>query len=674
MRRPLLLMALGVALLMGAAQASVFREQLGTTFRQGASLLRDLLQVLFGSPAGGVTTVSTDPCATVSAAVGGLIGADAFCLGPDGGSSGTQVDGGPLLAFAAYPTDGGGPVTGSASRCPNGPNCDAVTFRFRDGGSGIEERSGTTASPAGNISCVLGIRVHTTATSYVLAKRNAVPTFHIYTQTGTLGVSVNKAGGNGTAVTSASTAIQTYAWHTVGFSYTFVADGTSLLSAYVDGASVGSPSTSAVGPLAASTEAFEIGGRALGTQSPMWGDVAFAACSEDAWTTPEHLAIATAMRAVWTEQVTGSAITHTRASTSYCDPLDGGYGTWLGNNEPCIVGGAYLSEPAATPKALYTDDLDTTSARWTQTLVSTSANDAAAPDGTMTADTMVASDETDAPHCIQQSITTTAAAWTASAYVKAGTDGFAYLSPNNGTSNAWFNLTTCATATITGFTAGARIEGGGFCRIWASKTMTAAANVLSVCVSASDNSKVPSASGSIVVWIPNEELGAVATTPVNSEGTALTRAATVATVPNPLNGLNPESWCMGGKVKPLGSAWVSAEGVMALGASAPNYARLYNTSATNGKFVFEVYDSNSALREFGITALVSAAEHTIFGCTNNGTLSIWVDGASVAGTQSGAGTGIVATQPATAYLAARGTAGVFTGYGSAWRAFTGGYR
>lgn len=639
----------------------------------------DRLWVLKGNPTKGVSTVATDPCATLSAAVGGLVGPTAFCLGPDGGSAGTQVDGGALVAFTAGAIT---PATVTASLCPNGPECAAMMFQRFDGGTGAAYKSANSASPTGNYSCVTVAAAGTAANGpSIIAKSGNIATFRLYL-TGTTAVAlVYKTGGVSTSVTSAANSVATRAAQAFGFSYQYVADGTSALTLYVDGASSGTPSTTAVGPLANGlSDGYEIGAWGAGTAALLDGRVYFAACSEDAWTAAEHLAIATAMRAVWTEQAQGSAITFTRASTAYCDPLDGGYGSWLANGVPCIIGGAYLSEPAATNLALNNN----TFAGWTlgQANLSDGGVTTApvltaggcpypASDGTMTAalvDFPAMSDLAAAPggySALYRSYTGTLASWTQSVYIRAADaldGGTLYTTNALASPIATLGLDAGATwtrppMTVASVAGNQYIAWGPDMRPGANQPKTQPA--LSVCL-----------------WEVQAELGSVATSPITNADTALTRAATVATVPNPLYGLNPSSWCVEGRILlPSGRTWAGGAAnqyVLASGThAAANSWRLY--IGTVAKPIAYIIDAAGSAQTITADAAVADGAKTLAVCTSAGTPKLYVDGVQVAATVAGT-TGVIGTQPATIYLGSASAAGSTVAYGSKWRAFTGEYR
>lgn len=107
----------------------------------------------------------------------------------------------------------------------------------------------------------------------------------------------------------------------------------------------------------------------------------------------------------------------------------------------------YLSEPQRTNLLLRSQEFD--NASWTKTSTTVTANTATAPDGTTTADTLLA---TSTNSSAAQAVTITAGRGIAfSAYLKplASTWAFLFLSDGTNVIIVWFNLTTGAVGTST---------------------------------------------------------------------------------------------------------------------------------------------------------------------------------------------------------------------------------
>jgi hypothetical protein len=149
----------------------------------------------------------------------------------------------------------------------------------------------------------------------------------------------------------------------------------------------------------------------------------------------------------------------------------------------------YVAENAATNIAFRSQEFDV-AAVWVPGLVAVTANDAAAPapDGTITAD-RITDNATAGNHAVQQaSIPYTAAAYTASLYVKAGTLPWIQISMYDG-SHHWanFNLATGAVGNkAAGVTTSVQTLPNGWFRISITNTMLATAGFYSIFASPTD--------------------------------------------------------------------------------------------------------------------------------------------------------------------------------------------
>lgn len=102
---------------------------------------------------------------------------------------------------------------------------------------------------------------------------------------------------------------------------------------------------------------------------------------------------------------------------------------------------------ASTNLCLWSEDL--TNAAWTKTNCTITSNSTVAPDGTTTADTIVPA-ASSAFHGVLQTATVTAsAAYTASAFIKAGGAPFVQIAFDDGSSNGAFMNVNTATGAIT---------------------------------------------------------------------------------------------------------------------------------------------------------------------------------------------------------------------------------
>lgn len=113
------------------------------------------------------------------------------------------------------------------------------------------------------------------------------------------------------------------------------------------------------------------------------------------------------------------------------------------------------------------------------------------------------------------------------------------------------------------------------------------------------------------------------------------------------------AWCVGADYKPYAAfaSLPSEQGLLQIGlpSSSTNIIQ-FSIDTTSGKPKLVVYDSTGATKQVLADSAISAARHRLFGCSNSGTLTLWVDGVLVAGTSSGTGTGTVAIQQSTVYL------------------------
>ena len=165
----------------------------------------------------------------------------------------------------------------------------------------------------------------------------------------------------------------------------------------------------------------------------------------------------------------------------------------------------------------YTEDFN--NSYWNRSAITITANSTTAPNGTLTADSIVENTaNTDHYLGVFNGLTLTAAPYTLSVYLKkAGRDWFS-LGLYNGTDSkyAWFNLNTGAIGTIqSGITASIESVGNGWYRCSITRTMAAVStNYIGIVPTIADGGGAYLGNGttSTYVWGAQIELGSTATT------------------------------------------------------------------------------------------------------------------------------------------------------------------
>ena len=203
---------------------------------------------------------------------------------------------------------------------------------------------------------------------------------------------------------------------------------------------------------------------------------------------------------------------------------------------PRITNRGILVEEARTNLLLNSASLGTT---WTQTNVTIGSNVAIAPDGTLTADSLIENAAAAVAHRISQAVTTTATATTTSVFLKAGSRSWAYVRMSNSVPAncfAWVNLATGALGTVsgTGATASVQALANGWYRV-ALTVATAVAGTNTIVIAGSTGDNVQDYDGtngltSIFAWGAQLEAGAFATSPIITTGAAGTRGADAASI------------------------------------------------------------------------------------------------------------------------------------------------
>lgn len=139
--------------------------------------------------------------------------------------------------------------------------------------------------------------------------------------------------------------------------------------------------------------------------------------------------------------------------------------------------------------------------------------------------------------------------------------------------------------------------------------------------------------------------------------TNVVRNADVATITTPLTS-SDSTFCLRADAYTFSPDWTSVaadKGIIQIGTTidSANSAALFVDST--GHPVFSVRDSSATDKRFTATAaLTGLTAYTLEGCNVAGTITLKVNGSTVAGTASGAGTGLITTMQTTTYIGSRG--------------------
>jgi hypothetical protein len=199
-----------------------------------------------------------------------------------------------------------------------------------------------------------------------------------------------------------------------------------------------------------------------------------------------------------------------------------------------------LIEESRTNLILQSEDFDTT---WAETRATLVLNQRVSPNGTLTADRLIASVDNDT-HFTTQTFTGTAVAHTFSVYAK--TSGLSHIALRlfNGTSQvglAYYNLLTGATGTVTAGTATITNVGNGWYRCSLTATLAASASCTAdIYLANADNvnSFAGNAYNGVSLWGAQLEAGAFPTSYIPTVASQVTRSADAAS----MTGTNFSSW------------------------------------------------------------------------------------------------------------------------------------
>lgn len=576
-----------------------------------------------------------------------LTGDSGFCFRGDGGS----------VASSLVMVDSGTPVTETLTQLPCGPAGCPVMNQTLDGTASYFSTAAA-PSPVGDFSACVRFRTNssTSATQDLLTKHTALATadaLRISTDNTNVTFTVYKDGVSSTSVTA--TPVVWGAWHLACVTYDFVADGSSVLTPYLDGVA-GTASNTAVGPPLVESSAWFLGNRdAVFTLGAFQG--AFVTETLLSAAQIANLAKISGVFASTTAQGSfGEASTWVHTTFSGCNAADGTYNK-LPTARPCVNVGL-LPYRSYTNLLLRSEQLD--HASWTSFSENggvdptVTADQAYSPQGTLTAERLVfaadASPGTSVRSSSAYNSTSSATAYNyAGIWVKGnGQSGTIYLGEWNSSDQTKCTETACS-YTATGWT---------HCRhnfLW-DETTTAKHSLYIGYMSDRGCSTKAVTAADVFVW--GAQMGnRVDADYLVTEGSTTANAVSGFSLTNPLSSTDT-AWCIGASFDLTVADWSKVSGssnIWAIGTNAAaNSASM--TNGTTGKPTLNFRDNANTLMTYTVDNAISAATHQIWGCYNAGVPSIWVDGVLQAGTvTSGSSPRTLTTMPGTLYLGTSST-------------------
>ena len=360
---------------------------------------------------------------------------------------------------------------------------------------------------------------------------------------------------------------------------------------------------------------------------------------------------------------TGQAVTVTRASTA---TYEAGSRVWTApSGVGRVTADGLLVGSAATNLLLRSEALD--NAAWTSfSSISITADQAVGPDG-LTRMELVDTTSGFADGSRYQGVTTASSsgAYTASAWVSpyggASTNVWVAGGCNTGT-----NATSCScrrsdggavTATASSHNCQCQLTlagDAGLVRVDSTNSCASAVTTRYLSVGPGVNAV---STGRAYIGYGQIESGDQSSAYIPTAGTSATRAADAVSVASGLGAGNLTP-CLHVQAKPYGGrSWSAATvNLLSLGTVAgADSLRLHAT--TGGDLVVTVTDGSSGTKTATYTHGFSAgSSHALTACVDpaGGAPVLWVDGAAVSATGAGAGTGLLASVPATLYLGPTG--------------------
>jgi hypothetical protein len=186
-------------------------------------------------------------------------------------------------------------------------------------------------------------------------------------------------------------------------------------------------------------------------------------------------------------------------------------------------------EPSAVNLAIRSQEFNT----WSQTRVTVTQDSATAPDGTVTADKLIATTDANT-HFLQRVVSgiTSGATHTVSVFAKAGEYGFVRVEMGNNSAGAYFNLTNGTVVSQSGSAVGSiqPFEDGWYrCVVTVMSIATSFNYVVAPSPNGTSINYTGDGTSGIFIWGAQLETGSVATSYIKTEGSTQTRNADVIT-------------------------------------------------------------------------------------------------------------------------------------------------
>lgn len=307
-----------------------------------------------------------------------------------------------------------------------------------------------------------------------------------------------------------------------------------------------------------------------------------------------------------------------------------------------LTGGNYVTgplyEPARTNLILQNQTLGTT---WTPAGGAISNNTQADSYGNTILDSYESTDAAgDIAHCDDQAVTLTSATYTASAtYYRTQAAGFALVEDSTiANGKAWFNLSTCATATKQAgvLESWAEPMSSTLCRVSMSFTGTVAAHTIRLCGATADNvDTYDDGTNATVDWTAGNvqvELGSSATSPITTTTATVTRnVVALSYAANNQPAAQPVSVLARVLIPNHDPSSTNQQNLVSWGTSTANFLGI-TSDGTSDLAMCSVYDATSLTAQISPAGDVSNGErHDLICAAATNAIDAYTDG--VAGTQ-----------------------------------------